>query len=70
MKIRTTGLILELCFFGATLCFADDPQMDTSKLNEPKSKLTAGTEKIKPTYISLVQFTDKASKTLSRRPSG
>ena len=33
--------------------------MDTSKLNEPKSKLTAGTKKIKPTYISLVQFTDK-----------
>jgi uncharacterized protein with GYD domain len=45
--------------FGAALCFADDPQMDTSKLNEPKSKLTPGTEKIKPTYISLVQFTDK-----------
>jgi hypothetical protein len=61
MKIRTTGLILELCFFGATLCFADDPQMDTSKLNEPKSKLTAGTERIKPTYISLVQFTDKGT---------
>ena len=59
MKINTTGLILALCFFGAALCFADDPQMDTSKLNEPKSKLTPGTEKIKPTYISLVQFTDK-----------
>jgi uncharacterized protein with GYD domain len=59
MKIKTTGLILALSFFGATLCFADDPQMSTSKLNESKSKVTPGTEKIKPTYISLVQFTDK-----------
>jgi uncharacterized protein with GYD domain len=59
MKIKMTGLILALCL-GAALCFADDPQrVDTSKLNESKSKLTAGTEKIKPTYISLVQFTDK-----------
>ena len=30
-----------------------------SNLNESKSKLTAGTEKVKPTYISLVKFTDK-----------
>jgi len=59
MKIKTTGLILALCVFGAALCFADDPQMSTSKLNESKSKVTPGTEKIKPTYISLVQFTDK-----------
>jgi uncharacterized protein with GYD domain len=59
MKIKMTGLILALCL-GAALCFADDPQrVDTSKLNESQSKLTAGTEKIKPTYISLVQFTDK-----------
>jgi len=54
MKIKTTGLILALCFFGAALCFADDPQMSTSKPNESKSKVTLGTEKIKPTYISLV----------------
>ena len=33
--------------------------MNRSKLDESKSKLTPGTEKIKPTYISLVQFTDK-----------
>jgi uncharacterized protein with GYD domain len=59
MKIETTGLILALCFFGATLCFGNDPQVDTAKLNESKSKLTAGTGNIKPTYISLVQFTDK-----------
>ena len=51
MKPQTTGLILALCFFGAALCFAEDPQIGTSKLNESKSKLTSGTEKIKPTYI-------------------
>jgi uncharacterized protein with GYD domain len=59
MKIKKNGLILALCFFGAALCFADDPQLNTSKLDESKSKLTAGTDKINPTYISLVQFTDK-----------
>ena len=59
LKKNTTGLILALCFFGNAWCFADDPQISTSKPNESKSKVTAGTEKIKPTYISLVQFTDK-----------
>jgi uncharacterized protein with GYD domain len=59
MKTKKNGLILALCFFGAALCFAGDPQMNTSKLNESKSKLAAGTDKINPTYISLVQFTDK-----------
>jgi uncharacterized protein with GYD domain len=59
MKTKTTGLILALCIFGAALCFADDPQVRTSKVNESKSKLTPGTEKTKPTYISLVQFTEK-----------
>jgi uncharacterized protein with GYD domain len=59
MKIKMAGLIFALCFFGATLCFANDPQMGASKLNESKSKLTPGSEKIRPTYISLVQFTDK-----------
>ena len=59
MKIETTGLILALCFFGAGLCFAEDPHMGISKLDESKSTLTSGTEKIRPTYISLVQFTDK-----------
>ena len=59
MKTKTTGLILALCFFGAALCFAENPQMGASKLNESKSKLTPDTAKIMPTYISLVQFTDK-----------
>ena len=59
MRTKTTELILALCCFGAVLCFAEDPQIGTSKLNESKSKLTSGTEKIKPTYISLVKFTEK-----------
>ena len=59
MKRKTTRLILALCFFGAALCFADDPQMGTSKLDESKSKAAPETEKVKPTYISLVKFTDK-----------
>ena len=59
MKTKTTGLILALCFFGAAFCLADDPQASTSNLNESKSKVTPGTEKAKPTYISLVKFTEK-----------
>jgi hypothetical protein len=59
MNTKTTGLILALCFFGAALCFADDPQASTSNLNESKPNVTPGTEKTKPTYISLVKFTDK-----------
>ena len=70
MKTKTTGLILALCFFGTVLCFADNPQLANSKPDESKSKVVAGTEKIKPTYISLVQFTDKgiqAAKQTSER---
>jgi uncharacterized protein with GYD domain len=59
MKPPTTGLILTLCFFGAALCFAGDPQLATTKLDESKSKAAPETEKIKPTYISLVKFTEK-----------
>jgi uncharacterized protein with GYD domain len=40
-------------------CFADDPQMNTSKSGASKSKLIVGTDKVKPTYISLVKFTEK-----------
>jgi uncharacterized protein with GYD domain len=59
MKTKTTGLILALCFFGTVLCFADNPQLANSKPDESKSKVVAGTEKIKPQYISLVKFTEK-----------
>jgi len=59
MKTKMAGLILALCFVGTALCFADDPQVATANSNESKSKLTSGTEKAKPTYVSLVKFTDK-----------
>jgi len=45
MKKKTTGLILALCFFGAAVCFGDDPQMGTWKLNEAKSKFAPGRPK-------------------------
>src|SRR4029453_12949710 len=45
MKTKTTGLTLALCFFGAALCFAEDPQMGTWKLNEAKSKFAPGVPK-------------------------
>src|SRR4029453_9470890 len=45
MKTKTTGLTLALCFFGAALCFAEDPQMSTWKLNEAKSKFAPGVPK-------------------------
>src|SRR5215469_16160022 len=45
MKTKTTGLIVALCFFGAAMCFADDPQMGTWKLNEAKSKFAPGVPK-------------------------
>jgi len=45
MKTKTTGLILALCLFGAAVCFADDPQMGTWKLNEAKSKFAPGRPK-------------------------
>jgi hypothetical protein len=45
MKTKTTGLTLVLCFSGAALCFADDPQMGTWKLNEAKSKFVPGVPK-------------------------
>ena len=41
------------------MCFAGDPQIATTKLDESKSKAVPETEKVKPTYISLVKFTEK-----------
>jgi hypothetical protein len=45
MNLKTIGLTLVLCFFGAAFCFADDPQMGTWKLNEAKSKFATGATK-------------------------
>lgn len=44
MKARTTVLTLALCFIGA-VCFAQDPNLGTWKLNEAKSKLAPGAPK-------------------------
>ena len=59
MKTKTTGLILALCCFGAALGFTADTQTSTSKPGESRSKAALVTEKVKPTYISLVKFTEK-----------
>jgi uncharacterized protein with GYD domain len=40
------------------LCFANDPQIATTQRDELKKGATA-TEKVKPTYIALVKFTEK-----------
>ena len=45
MKTKTIGLTLALCFAAAAVCFAASPQMGTWKLNEAKSKFTAGSTK-------------------------
>src|SRR6266852_7939768 len=46
MKARTSILTLALCFVGAAVCFADEPQMGNWKLNEAKSKFAAGSPKL------------------------
>ena len=46
MKTKTILSTLLLCFVGAAVCFADDPQMGTWKLNEAKSKIGAGSPKL------------------------
>jgi len=45
MKARATVLTLALCFVGVTVCFAADAFMGTWKLNEAKSKISAGSPK-------------------------
>ncbi|MGA8213512.1 MAG: hypothetical protein WB799_07945 [Candidatus Sulfotelmatobacter sp.] len=42
MKIRRMGLTLVMLFVGLTLCFAQNPNLGTWKLNEAKSKLVPG----------------------------
>ena len=45
MKAKTIVLTLALCFVGAIVCFAQDANMGTWKLNEGKSKLAPGAPK-------------------------
>ena len=46
MKTKTIGLTLVSSFLAGAVCFAADAQMGSWKLNEAKSKLTPGAEKI------------------------
>jgi hypothetical protein len=57
MKRKIIGLTLAICFLGAAICFAADPQVGTWKLNEAKSKITPGTNK-----YSTVTFKDTLGK--------
>jgi hypothetical protein len=45
MKVRSIVLIAVTCFVGLTLCYADDANIGTWKLNEAKSKFSAGASK-------------------------
>ena len=45
MQTRTIVLTMALCFVGVAVCFADDANIGTWKLNEAKSKLSPGTPK-------------------------
>lgn len=45
MKARTLLLTLALGSVGAAVCFADNPNMGTWKLNEAKSQLPTGATK-------------------------
>ena len=45
MRARTIVLTLVTCVVGVTMCFAADEFMGTWKLNEAKSKISAGTQK-------------------------
>ena len=45
MKARTIVMTLVLCLVGAAVCFAQDAQMGTWKLNDAKSKFAPGVTK-------------------------
>jgi hypothetical protein len=45
MKVRTVVLTLALCVVGVAVCFADNANLGTWKLNEAKSKLAPGAGK-------------------------
>jgi hypothetical protein len=45
MKTRSTVLTAATLFMGLTMCFAANPSLGTWKLNEAKSKMSAGAPK-------------------------
>ena len=52
MKARTLLLSLALCLSGAAVCFAQDPNVGTWKLNEAKSKIPVGAMKVTSMTVS------------------
>jgi hypothetical protein len=53
MNVRTIALTLATCLTALTVCFAQDANTGTWKLNEAKSKLSAGS----PKYTTLLYET-------------
>jgi hypothetical protein len=45
MRTRKTALTIGMLFVGLTMCFAQNPNLGTWKLNEAKSKIGAGLPK-------------------------
>jgi hypothetical protein len=78
MKARTLLLTLALCFVGAAICFAQDPNSGTWKLNEAKSQIPPGALKIATTVIAAEgdnmkvtqDATDKDGKTIHTEWTG
>lgn len=69
MKAKTLILTLALSFAGAAVAFAQSPQMGTWKLNEAKSKITAGAMK-NTTVVYEAQGDDTKVTTDGTSPSG
>jgi uncharacterized protein with GYD domain len=72
MRTKNDWIDFGAMLFWNGILFRCDPQLGSSKLNESTSKLTPETAKIRPTYTSLVQFTDKgiqAAKQTTQRVS-
>jgi hypothetical protein len=62
MRTRTIVLTVVTCMVGLTLCFAENAHMGTWKLNEAKSKLSAGLPK--NTTVSYEAVGDKIKATV------
>jgi len=54
MNARSVLLAMMLCLFGVSVCYADDVNMGTWKLNEAKSTLGAGAPKNSTVVYSAV----------------
>ncbi|MGH9552356.1 MAG: hypothetical protein ACRD3W_23415 [Terriglobales bacterium] len=61
MKARTIVLTLVLCFVGVAVCFAEDANMGTWKLNEAKSTLGPGAPKINTVVYAAAGYNVKVT---------